>query len=77
MFKAGLNIVINTDDPALFRTDLNTEYLLVARHLGCTPRQLAEMSLNGLRASWLDDVTKRSWIAAWSAEIDGLIPTGS
>jgi adenosine deaminase len=30
MFKAGLNIVINTDDPALFRTDLNTEYTLVA-----------------------------------------------
>jgi len=76
MFKAGLNIVINTDDPALFRTDLNTEYLLVARHLGCTPQQLAEMSLNGLRASWLDEVTKRAWIAEWGAEIDRLVPTG-
>src|SRR5882757_8598013 len=74
MFKAGLNIVINTDDPALFRTDLNTEYLLVARHLGCTPQRLAEMSLNGLRASWLDEVTKRAWIAEWSAEINRLIP---
>jgi hypothetical protein len=36
---------------------------------------LAEISLNGLRASWLDDVTKRARIADWSAEIDRLIPT--
>jgi adenosine deaminase len=73
MFEAGLNLVINTDDPALFRTDLNREYLLVARHMGCTPKQLAEVALNGLRASWLDDTTKRAWIAEWSAEIDRLL----
>jgi adenosine deaminase len=73
MFEAGLNLVINTDDPALFRTDLNREYLLVARHMGCTPKQLAEVALNGLRASWLDDTTKHGWIAEWSAEIDRLL----
>ena len=72
MLNANLNIVINTDDPALFHTDLVSEYLLVARHMGCTPRQLGEISLNGLRASWLDDATKRSWIAEWSAEINRL-----
>jgi adenosine deaminase len=77
MLDTGLNIVINTDDPALFRTDLNSEYLLVARNMGCSPRQLAEISLNGLRASWLDDATKRSWIADWSAEIDRLLPTAA
>jgi adenosine deaminase len=74
MLDAGLNLVINTDDPALFRTDLNREYLLVARHMGCTARQLADMALNGLRGSWLDDTTKRAWIAEWSAEIDRLLP---
>jgi adenosine deaminase len=69
---AGLNIVINTDDPALFRTELNHEYLLVARHMGLTAQQLGEVALNGLRASWLDDATKRSWIADWRAEIEPL-----
>ncbi len=70
MLDAGLNIVINTDDPALFRTELNNEYLLVAQHMGCTPQQLGEVALNGLRASWLDDTTKRTWIAEWKAEIE-------
>ena len=73
MLGGGLNLVINTDDPALFRTDLVTEYSLVARHLGCTPRQLGEVALNGLRASWLDDMTKRSRIAEWGGEIDRLV----
>ncbi len=77
MLKAGLNIVINTDDPALFHTNLNNEYLLAARKLGCTPPQLKEISLNGLRASWLDESTKRAWIAEWSAEIDRLIPAAT
>ena len=74
MFNHGLNLVINTDDPALFRTDLNNEYLLVARHMGCTPQQLSEIALNGLRASWLDETTKRAWIADWRAEIDRNLP---
>ncbi len=74
MFDAGLNLVINTDDPALFRTNLNREYLLVAQHMGCTPQQLADVALNGLRASWLDDTTKRAWISEWGAEINRLLP---
>jgi len=77
MFDAGLNLVINTDDPALFRTDLNREYLLVARHMGWTPQQLAGVALNGLCASWLDDTTKRVWISEWSAEINRLLPPAS
>jgi adenosine deaminase len=77
MIDAGLNLVINTDDPALFHTNLVNEYLLVARHMDCTPRQLGKISLNGLRASWLDDATKRSWIAEWSAEIDRLLRTAA
>lgn len=73
MSAAGLNLVINTDDPALFRTDLASEYLVVARKMGFTPRQLSEIALNGLRASWLDDSTKRRWIGQWSAETEPLV----
>jgi adenosine deaminase len=73
MLNAGLNLVINTDDPALFRTDLANEYMLVARHLVPTPKHLADICLNSLHASWLDDSTKRSWSAEWRAEIGRLI----
>jgi adenosine deaminase len=73
MSDAGLNLVINTDDPALFHTDLASEYLLVARKMGFGPQKLADIALNGLRASWLDDTTKRAWSAEWSAEIKRLL----
>ena len=75
MLNSGLNVVINTDDPALFRTDLANEYSLAAGRLGCTPKQLGDIALNGVRASWLDDVTKRSWIAEWGREIERLLAT--
>jgi adenosine deaminase len=73
MSAAGLQLVINTDDPALFRTDMAREYRLAAQKLSFSPRQLGEIALNGLRGSWLDEITKRRWISEWSVEIDGLV----
>jgi adenosine deaminase len=73
MSDAGLRLVINTDDPALFRTDLAKEYALASQKLGFSPKQLGEIALNGLRGSWLDEVTKRKWISEWGAEIDRLL----
>ena len=31
------------------------------------------MSLNGIDASWVDDATKASWRAEWSADIDAIL----
>jgi adenosine deaminase len=76
MIDAKMNLVINTDDPALFRTDLVNEYSLFACHMGPTRSQLGEIALNGLRASWLDEPTKRSRIAEWKTEIDALLSEG-
>jgi adenosine deaminase len=75
MFEAGLKIVINTDDPALFRTDLAREYLLASEKLALTPRQLGDVALNSLHGSWLDKSTKRAWSMQWSDEIDQLLAT--
>ncbi len=75
MLDAGLAITINTDDPGLMQTTLIEEYAMVADRMGATPAQLKEISLNGIRAAWLDDDVKRAMLAAWSAEIDGLMET--
>lgn len=72
MLEAGLAITINTDDPGLMQTTLVDEYLMVAQKMGATPAQLKTLSLNGIRASWLDDGTKREMLAAWSAEMEAL-----
>jgi adenosine deaminase len=68
MGEFGLAIMINTDDPGMFRTDLNSEYLHVAR-MGFDCDQISEFALNGLRAAWLDDTTKRAWLADWAAQM--------
>ena len=73
MIGAGLNVVLNTDDPGLFRTDLDTEYLLVSEKMGVLPAKLAEIALNGVRASWLDDGTKARMTTEWQAEIAPLL----
>jgi adenosine deaminase len=73
MANAGLAIVINTDDPGLFRTDLDNDYLIVGQRMGISRAKLAEVALNGLRVSWLDPADKASRIAAWEKEIASLL----
>jgi adenosine deaminase len=73
MLDSGLALTLNTDDPGLMRTTLLDEYRYVAA-MDRTPEQMKTLSLNGLRASWLDPETKREWLARWNAEIDALTP---
>jgi adenosine deaminase len=73
MLEAGLALTINTDDPGLMQTTLIEEYTMVAEKMGASFAQLKALSLNGIRASWLDAGTKREMIADWSVEIDALM----
>jgi adenosine deaminase len=72
MVKAGLNVMINSDDPPMFNTDLANEYVRCATEMRLTPAELKQCALNGIRGSWLGEGTKRDWLAAWSKEIDAL-----
>lgn len=49
LFDAGVPVVINTDDPALFRTSMMDEYKLAAERFGFTREELAAVAANGLR----------------------------
>lgn len=53
MVAAGLYITINSDDPPLFSTTLNDEYVNAARAFGFDAAQMEHFSLNALRASLL------------------------
>ena len=49
LFDAGVPVILNTDDPALFECTLESEYALAAREFGFTERELAEIAENAVR----------------------------
>ncbi|MGP4002800.1 adenosine deaminase [Streptomyces sp. 8N706] len=67
MVAAGVLVTINSDDPPMFGTDLNTEYGVAARLLDLDETGLAELAKNAVEASFLDQPAK----AKLAAEIDG------
>jgi aminodeoxyfutalosine deaminase len=49
LFDAGVPILLNTDDPALFECTLQGEYSLAERAFGFTREQLGQIAANGRR----------------------------
>ncbi|MGW6456109.1 adenosine deaminase [Streptomyces sp. NPDC055078] len=66
MVEAGVLVTVNSDDPPMFGTDLNSEYGVAARLLGLDERGLAQLAKNAVEASFLDPAGK----ARIAAEID-------
>jgi aminodeoxyfutalosine deaminase len=52
-FDAGLMVTLNSDDPALFASDLDGEYRLAHGSFGFTPEHLRELAANSIEASFL------------------------
>jgi adenosine deaminase/aminodeoxyfutalosine deaminase len=49
LFDAGVPIVLNSDDPAMFRCSLAGEYRLAAEQFGFTEAELRRLAENGFR----------------------------
>jgi adenosine deaminase len=72
MVAAGLNVMINSDDPTMFHTDLGREYVELCTALDYPPATVRALVLNGVDATWLDDGEKAALRAGFTAELDSL-----
>ncbi len=70
---AGVPLTLNSDDPGMFDTTLNTEYAIAGTTFGLTRSELAELARAGVRHSFADAATK----SALSAGIDAVLATES
>jgi aminodeoxyfutalosine deaminase len=57
-FDAGLMVTLNSDDPALFLSDLQNEYRLAHETFGFTEEHLRELAANSIEASFLPAARK-------------------
>lgn len=64
LFDQGVYVTVNSDDPAMFSTDLSSEYLLLARQ-GFSWEELWQLNLNTLNASFMSNEAKEARRSEW------------
>ncbi len=62
MMDKGLLATIHSDDPAYFGGYMNENFIAVAEALDMNKRQLADLAINGFKASWMTPSEKAKWI---------------
>ncbi|WP_433045354.1 adenosine deaminase [Dactylosporangium sp. CS-033363] len=63
LIAAGVPVTINSDDPPMFSTTLNQEYLVAAALLNLDEHGVAHLARQGVRYSFLDEPRKASLLA--------------
>jgi len=62
-YDQGVSISVNSDDPTMFGTDMNNEYMTLHEAHGFTIAELFDISLNSIRTSFLHEEKKRIQLA--------------
>ncbi|MFW9956753.1 MAG: adenosine deaminase [Candidatus Odinarchaeota archaeon] len=72
-FDKGLFVNVNSDDPSLFHTDLNNEYIQLHKHLDFTLPELFQISLNGVEAAFVNLRRKTQLRTLFIREYDSIL----
>ena len=71
-YDSGIRITVNSDDPSMFGTDMNNEYVQLHRQLGFTVPELFQISLNAVDSAFIPDGEKARLREEFHGEIDRL-----
>jgi aminodeoxyfutalosine deaminase len=72
LYRSGLQLSVNSDDPAFFNTNLTREYLHLAQAFGYTADELAGLALAGVRHSFLPEPERAALETRFHAQLDAL-----
>lgn len=72
LYRAGVPVTINSDDPPLFNTSLSTEVKLLVDAFNFDLDTINQIVLNGVRYSFLPDAKKQAMEAAFQDEMERL-----
>jgi aminodeoxyfutalosine deaminase len=72
LWDAGLLLTINSDDPALFNTDLNNEYKILVDYFDFNINDLEKISSNAVNASFLPAEQKQKLYKSFKTEFANL-----
>ncbi len=67
MLQAGMNVTINSDDPAYFGGYINENYTAVSDILGNDKNLLAQLARNSFRASFIEEAQRTGLLAELDA----------
>ena len=72
LMAEGLFVTVNSDDPPMFSTTLNEEYLLLDSVFGLNAEMIEQLALNAVRVSLLSEGEKRGLEDGFNAEFERL-----
>jgi adenosine deaminase len=72
LMDAGLLVTLNSDDPGMFNTTLTEEFLRAQETFDLTLDEIKNLTLNALRASFLEPASKAKRIAEFEVEFERL-----
>jgi len=70
--RRGLTCTVNSDDPAMFGSNVLQEYVVLHAKLGFSAEDIAEIAVTSFRSSFLDPASKARFvelIALWSKRL--------
>jgi adenosine deaminase len=56
----GIRVTVNSDDPPMFGTDMNNEYIQLHEQLGFSVPELFQLSLNAVDSAFLPEIEKET-----------------
>lgn len=69
MIDRGMNVTLNSDDPAMFGITIGDEFVTTCLAMEIPEEKAVDLALAGVRNAWVDDADRKTMMAEFKKEI--------